>query len=275
MTMAFLAEMDGAARLGWLLAALLGAGLVVALGRLVKLRAKHEFKATFGSWPVPTVDPGAFDEAFRIGPLGATRDAEVLYISSVGTPAGTGDREAWVLAVLAKRSRSIFEFGTATGKTTYLLAANAPADAAVHTLTLSPEEIAAYRRDGGDAGHDTRAALGASRFSRFYYQGTPVDGKVRQYFGDSKTFDHGALKGRCDLIFVDGSHARSYVESDSEKALEMLAPGGVIVWHDYRGPYRPLGVYQGLNALVGRLGAGPGGLVHISGTSLVAYRKAR
>ncbi len=85
--MVILADMDGAARLGWLLAALLGAGLVAALARLVKLRAKHEFKATLGAWPVPTVEPGALDEAFRIGPLGATRDAEVLYISSVGTVA--------------------------------------------------------------------------------------------------------------------------------------------------------------------------------------------
>lgn len=270
-----LAQSDTLPRLGWALAALLGAGLIAALGRLVKLRAKHEFKSTFGPWPVPTVEPGAFDDAFRIGPLGATRDAEVLYISSVGTPAGTSDREAWVLAVLAKKAHTIFEFGTATGKTTYLLAANAPASAVVHTLTLSPDEIASYRKSGGDAGHDTRAALGASRFSQFYYQGTPAEPKVRQYFGDSKTFDHAPLKGRCDLIFVDGSHALSYVESDSEKALDMLAPGGVIIWHDYRGPYRPLGVYKGLNALGRKLGVGSHGLVHISGTSLVAYRKPR
>jgi len=37
-----------------------------------------------------------------------------------------------------------------------------------------------------------------------------------------------------DLIFVDGSHRVEYVIADSRIALEILAPGGIIVWHDYR-----------------------------------------
>ena len=37
-----------------------------------------------------------------------------------------------------------------------------------------------------------------------------------------------------DLIFVDGSHRMEYVIADSQLALEILAPGGIIVWHDYR-----------------------------------------
>jgi predicted O-methyltransferase YrrM len=37
-----------------------------------------------------------------------------------------------------------------------------------------------------------------------------------------------------DLIFVDGSHRVEMVIADSRIALEILAPGGIIVWHDYR-----------------------------------------
>jgi len=37
-----------------------------------------------------------------------------------------------------------------------------------------------------------------------------------------------------DLIFVDGSHRFEHVVEDSRLALELLAPGGIIVWHDYR-----------------------------------------
>ncbi len=37
-----------------------------------------------------------------------------------------------------------------------------------------------------------------------------------------------------DLIFVDGSHRLEDVIADSRLALEILAPGGIIVWHDYR-----------------------------------------
>ena len=37
-----------------------------------------------------------------------------------------------------------------------------------------------------------------------------------------------------DLIFVDGSHRLEHVLEDSQLALELVAPGGVVVWHDYR-----------------------------------------
>jgi hypothetical protein len=35
------------------------------------------------------------------------------------------------------------------------------------------------------------------------------------------------------LIFIDGCHTEKYVESDTRNALQQLAPGGIIVWHDY------------------------------------------
>ena len=37
-----------------------------------------------------------------------------------------------------------------------------------------------------------------------------------------------------DLIFVDGSHRLEHVVEDSRLALELLASGGIVVWHDYR-----------------------------------------
>lgn len=58
--------------------------------------------------------------------------------------------------------------------------------------------------------------------------------KVRQYLGDSKRFVETDWAGQCDVVFVDGSHAYSYVESDTEKALRMVKPGGIVFWHDYR-----------------------------------------
>ena len=36
-----------------------------------------------------------------------------------------------------------------------------------------------------------------------------------------------------DLVFVDGDHSYEAVKNDSEKALRMLAPGGIILWHDF------------------------------------------
>jgi predicted O-methyltransferase YrrM len=213
----------------------------------------------------------SLDPVFRHGPHGPTLDSEVVFLGSGdGVPGGTSDREAWILAALAKRRRNFFEFGTATGRTTYLLARNSPDDAQVVTITLRPEDTAGYVRAKGDAKAAERRAVGESGFSTFVYDGTPYAAKVVQLFGDSKALDTAPYRGRFDLIFVDGSHAYSYVLSDTAKALEMLAPGGIIVWHDYR-PYRRSmrDVFRALNELHA---SRP--LVRVRETSFVVYRSS-
>jgi predicted O-methyltransferase YrrM len=212
-----------------------------------------------------------FDAVFAAhADLGHSTATEVAFISRGRLPlhGATSDHESWLLAVLAKRSKTIFEFGTCTGRTAYLLARNSPPDARVHTLTLPPDATEAYQAGAGDTAEDRHYALAESIHERFCYQGTDVEPKVVQLYGDSKAFDETPYAGRCDLIFVDGAHAYSYVVSDSSKALRMVAPGGVVIWHDYRGPHRARGVYRALNELTDELP-----LVHIEGTCLVAYRR--
>lgn len=36
-----------------------------------------------------------------------------------------------------------------------------------------------------------------------------------------------------DFVFVDGAHDYQSVRKDTENALRLLRPGGVILWHDY------------------------------------------
>ena len=95
-----------------------------------------------------------------------------------------------------------------------------------------------------------------------------MEHKVEQLFGDSKELDTTPWAGQCDLVFVDGSHAYSYVMSDSAKALDLVRPGGLVLWHDYAGPLHSPGVYRALNELAQRLP-----IVRIAGTSLAAYRR--
>lgn len=233
-------------------------------------RARRKQQNVFSRWPIRRVSAQEVDPVFTPGKLGPTLETEVHLIGGIDLlpiKGGTSDLEAWILAVLAKRARLMFEFGTASGRTAYMWARNSPSDARVVTLTLASGDIAAYRREAGDADQDVQNALEESRFSTFYYSGTPVESKVIQRYGDSKTFDEGPWAGACDLVFVDGSHALSYVQSDSRKALRLVRPGGLVLWHDYRGPALP-GVYEGLNQLARELP-----LVHIAGTSLVAYRR--
>jgi len=42
------------------------------------------------------------------------------------------------------------------------------------------------------------------------------------------------ISGQYDLIFIDGDHSEEAVESDIEKAIEVLAPNGLLAFHDYR-----------------------------------------
>ena len=222
--------------------------------------------------PIPTVKLKAFDPAFSTDDLGPTPASEVSFIGKGdGVPGGASDPETWILSTLSKSALHLFEFGTCTGKTAYLWARNSAPEARVFTLTLDPETTPTYRAEPGDSRIARTKAIEESRFQRLRYTGSDVEGKITQLYGDSKAFDETPHLGRCDLIFVDGSHAYSYVKSDSEKALRMLSEGGTILWHDYRGRRGSTrGVYDYLNELSRTLP-----LVHLRGTSLVAYVSGR
>lgn len=252
------------------LSLLLGVAVAVMAVYIVRTRNARKQRGLFGPWPIRKVGLDAFDAAFRCGPLGPGLAAEVRFVGrgKLPVPGGLGDVESWVLAVLAKRARRLFEFGTCTGKTAYLWAANAPADAVVTTLTLAPDQVAQYAAEAGDDPEAAAAAMAESAFDGFLYSGTPEAAKIEQLYGDSKAFDETDYVGRCDLVFVDGSHAYSYVKSDSEKALRMVRPGGLVLWDDYHGPRRAPGVWRALNEL-----SRSHHLVHLAGTTLVAYRR--
>lgn len=256
-----------------LLAVLAALWFVVAIALAIPLlrqRNVRKQRNLFGEWPVARARPEVVDPVFQPGPFGPTLETEVAFVGRgpYVVDGGTSDAEAWVLAVLARRTKLMFEFGTCTGKTAYLWARNSPPDARVVTLTLAPENVASYQREATDDPHDVAFALKESTHTDFLYSQSPVADKVEQRFGDSKTFDVSPWKGRCDLVFVDGSHAYSYVVSDSGKALELVAPGGLVLWHDYAGPRHAPGVYRALNELSTRIP-----LVRIEGTTLVAHRR--
>lgn len=255
---------------GWIFFAVAAVLAIVAGHAYLRDRARRKQRNILSAWPIRRVAVRELDPVFIPGPLGPSLETEVSLVAGadiVPVVGATSDVEAWVLAVLSKRARLMFEFGTASGRTTYLWARNSPPDARVVTLTLPPTALEAYRAERGDAKSDVKHALHESRFSTFYYSNTPVASKVTQLYGDSKSFDEGPWEGQCDLVFVDGSHARSYVESDSRKALRLARPGGLVLWHDYRGHVIP-GVYAVLNTLARELP-----LMHIAGTSFVAYRR--
>ena len=232
-------------------------------------RAQVKQKGSFSAWPIKTISLPEIDPVFKTNEFGPTLETTVKFIGRghLIVPGGTSDAEAWVLSVLAKNAKQIFEFGTCTGKTSYLMALNSPQDTQVTTLTLPPDQVNNYTVDPTDSKRATKNALSESAFTSFLYSGTPEEKKISQVFGDSKHFDERPFEGKMDLIFIDGSHALSYVFSDSKKAFAMVKPGGLILWHDYRGPYQNKDVYRALNKL-----SKEKKLFLIEGTSFIAHR---
>lgn len=235
-----------------------------------RLRTLKRQRGLLKPWPIRKVSLHEVDDIFAPDTLGPTLSTEVSYIGAVegSVRGGTTNAEAWILAVLAKRSTLMFEFGTCTGKTAYLWARNLPPDGRVVTLTLLPEQVEAYNADRGDLAAAAEWARHESAFTSFRYSGSGVEQKIVQLYGDSKQFDETPYVEQCDVVFVDGAHGYSYVMSDSRKALRMVKPGGIVLWHDYRGPREVPDVFRALNELARELP-----LVHIGGTALVAYRK--
>ena len=249
---------------------LLLAGLVVLGMQLRRERGMRKLRTFTGKWPIKPVLPETIDAAFAPGPYGPGVEAQVKFIGRgpYVVDGGTSDAEAWVLAVVAKRAKCLFEFGTCTGKTAYLWARNTPADARIVTVTLAPDHVADAHAEASDDPRDVSYAALESSHTKFLYSDSDVAHKIEQLFGDSKALDITAWVNQCDVVFVDGSHAYSYVVSDSAKALDLVAPGGLVLWHDYAGPLHSPGVYRALNELAERLP-----IVRIAGTSLAAYRK--
>jgi len=83
---------------------------------------------------------------------------------------------------------------------------------------------------------------------------------------DPATFDFSAHHGRAGLVFVDGSHSYEYVIADTETAARLVAPKGVVIWHDY-------GVWEGVTRALEEIEASRHlGLRHVRGTSLVVWK---
>ncbi len=219
--------------------------------------------------PIATIDLPKLDPLFHVNELGPTLAAEVHMLGGT-VLGGTTDKEAWILAVLAKRAVRMFEFGTATGRTTYHWAKNSSAEASVTTLTLAPDQRSSYQAAAGDQPRARINALSESRSSLFYYSATPEQRKITQLFGDSKQLDVSPLTSQFDLIFIDGSHAHSYVKNDTEMAFRMIRGGGLIIWHDYAPGSNTGDVYRYLNQLSKSIP-----LRRIHGTTLVCYRVPR
>lgn len=161
----------------------------------------------------------------------------------------------------ALESRTVFEFGTFDGRSAANLAINLDPDAKIMTIDLPARDMADAALPIGQ--HDVKYIMKEASGGKF--KGIH---NVTQLWGDTAKFDFSPWFGQCDLVFVDACHAYEYVLNDSEIALRLIRPGGVVLWHDYAGF---AGVTRALNQLF-QQDSRFAGLRHIDGTSLCVLR---
>ena len=145
----------------------------------------------------------------------------------------TSDYEAWIISSLSKISNKIFEFGTCSGKTTYLMALNSPKNAKITTLTLGPQNLSDLKKNKLDNKISFRNIINESIYEKFLFSGTEYENKINVIFENSINFNENNHINTFDLIFIDGGHTYSIVKNDSEKSFKMLNANGVILWHDF------------------------------------------
>ena len=145
----------------------------------------------------------------------------------------TSDYEAWILSSLSKISKNIFEFGTCSGKTTYLMGLNSSNDTNIYTITLNPNDLGGITKRDFDNKVSFRNLINESVYNKFLFSGKEIEKKIKVIFQNSLNFEITNYKKKMDLIFIDGGHTYSVVKNDSEKSFQMLNDNGIILWHDY------------------------------------------
>jgi predicted O-methyltransferase YrrM len=115
----------------------------------------------------------------------------------------------------------LLEIGTGLGKTTVIMARNAP-EATVYTVNIPPEEI-----DGGGKA----VTFAPSREEIGQCHKTSGLTNVVQILANTKRWspDFGPI----DVAYIDGCHDADYVYNDTRKVLKRAQPGSLILWHDF------------------------------------------
>lgn len=188
---------------------------------------------------------------------------------SYGVGGMTTDYESWILASLSKKAKNIFEFGTCSGKTTFLFGMNSVPEANIFTITLDPNDVGELKNQPNDNKTAARNIKNESIYNQFMFSGHEVEKKIKVIFQDSRNLDIKNFENQFDLIFIDGGHTYSCIKSDTEKALQMIRKNGIILWHDYANSKRSSkDVYKYLEEISKKIS-----IESVEYTSFCFYRK--
>lgn len=99
--------------------------------------------------------------------------------------------------------------------------------------SVSPDDVVVtFGKD--ELGPQTWLRTDAGGAIGHLYRERGLGHRVHQIYCDSREFDITPYADNFfDSILVDGGHTPEIVASDTQKALQVLRPGGLILWHDF------------------------------------------
>lgn len=146
------------------------------------------------------------------------------------------------------RPRRHLEFGTWQGFGAALCASSC--DAEIWTINLPGGERDAagrprYAASAGDlpqplrekkraSGDDSPIQTDAGDSIGWMYREAGYGDRVHQILCDSRAWStKDFTAGFFDSVLIDGGHAPDVVRNDTDKAIPLLASGGLMIWHDF------------------------------------------
>jgi predicted O-methyltransferase YrrM len=132
-----------------------------------------------------------------------------------------GELETLIALVRSVNAKGVLEFGINVGRTAQAILEYCPTVEAYEGVDVPTEyvpEKAVQRNEvpqvvGELVQHDPRVKLIVRPTGS--HELTPSD------------------LSPCDAVFIDGDHSRKGVMNDTALALEVVRPGGIVMWHDY------------------------------------------
>jgi predicted O-methyltransferase YrrM len=207
--------------------------------------------------PVPTTSLSEFDSFVE-------SDRSIWIDLSHRPTAMTTEELALLCAVVKwKNPERAIEIGTLEGMTTLHISMNTSPTCRIFTVDLPPDVALTMAPSFSDSHLVMRAA---SRTQRVFGD----DPKITQILQDSTTIHWEAILDRpVDFAFIDASHLYEHVRADTEHVMQVLAPGGVVMWHDYR----PVEIRRGVTKHLRELRRNGLEIRRFPNTSLCIYRR--
>jgi predicted O-methyltransferase YrrM len=128
----------------------------------------------------------------------------------------------------------------------------------VFDTSNAPEEVISQTFGEDELGPRTYHRTDAGGYIGRLYREKGLSHRVCQIYCDSREWDTSNYpEGFFDSVLIDGGHQAEVVISDTRKALPLLRPGGLMIWHDFcplpeiRSQFESVqGVTEGLRTLL-------------------------